>query len=1240
MEPQLSVNGLARRLGTVGGHVTLLDWLRAEGLTGSKEGCAEGECGACAVLVSRPDGEHQSRWTAINACLMPAAGFDGQVVVTAEGLGAPDALHPVQREMANRGGSQCGYCTPGFVCAMAGEYYRPDRTPTGRTERSAAAEPGTDGEAAARGGNGQVDPTRPGNAPDHEHGANGFDLHALSGNLCRCTGYRPIRDAAYALELPDHADPLRARCEQPAPAPVATRINSEYGSFVRPLTLAEALDLLADHPDAQLVAGSTDWGVEINLRHARTGLSIGLDRLDELRGLTETETGIDIGAALTLSEIERGLAGRVPMLDELFPQFASRLIRNGATLGGNLATASPIGDATSALLALGCTLVLASRDGEREVALADFFTGYRQTLLRPDELITIIRVPTPVAPIAAFHKIAKRRFDDISSVAVAYALRLADGVVESVMIGLGGVAATPIRARNTELALAGRPWSRATVRAAAEVLAREGTPLSDHRASAAYRTAMLRTSLLKLHTSNPVRGREVQVNDFRVRPAGRPADQPQGRSGDPARERGPTRHRNRPLHRGPRRSAPGRAARLAAAGPPCARSCHRAAGRARVRGPRRGQGADRCRRTGGERRGGEERRAAVSAGGDVLRPRGLLGARRDARRRPAGAEAIEVDYEPLPSLISVRDAIAADSFQGARRTLRRGDVDQGLAEATYTFAGELEIGGQEHFYLEGQAALALVDDDGQVFVHSSTQHPSETQTIVAHVLGVDAHAVTVQCRRMGGGFGGKEFQPHGLAAVAALGATITHRPVSLALNRTQDITMTGKRHPFLATWEVGFDADLRLCALRATLTSNGGWSLDLSEPVLARALCHVENAYWIPNIEVHGRIAKTHRPSNTAFRGFGGPQGMIVIEDILGRCAPLLGVEPESLRRRNLYAPGQATPYGQPVRHAERLADIWRILTERSDLTRRQSEVAAFNARNPDTKRGLALTPVKFGISFNLTAFNQAGALVHVYQDGSVLINHGGTEMGQGLHTKMIQVAATALGVPLSFIRLAPTRTDKVPNTSATAASSGADLNGGAIKDACEQIRYPAEHGRGREARRAPRRRPFRRRCGHRDRVRRPADRVGLPDPRRLPDAGAAVGGRLLPDIRAALGCGADAGRAVQVLRVRGGGLRGRGRRLHRRVPAAADRHRARCRRHSVAADRPGTDRGRLRPGGRLADPGGAGLGRGRRPAPGRLPPRRPARTRSRASRRCRRSSTCTSMRRRPSPGWCTGPRR
>ncbi|MCM3660629.1 xanthine dehydrogenase molybdopterin binding subunit [Georgenia satyanarayanai] len=417
-----------------------------------------------------------------------------------------------------------------------------------------------------------------------------------------------------------------------------------------------------------------------------------------------------------------------------------------------------------------------------------------------------------------------------------------------------------------------------------------------------------------------------------------------------------------------------------------------------------------------------------------------------------GAEAVEVEYERLPSVLTLKEAISAEQFQGIRPTITRGDAAAALAGAAHRVRGEFEFGGQEHFYLETHAALAHVDEGGQVFVQSSTQHPSETQEIIAHVLGLHSHDVTVQCLRMGGGFGGKEMQPHGLASVAALGAVLTGRPVRIRLNRTQDMTMTGKRHPFHASWEIGFDEEGRIQGLVATLTADGGWSLDLSEPVLTRAMCHIDNAYFLPNAEIHGRIAKTNKTSQTAFRGFGGPQGMLVIEDILGRCAPLLGLDPAELRRRNLYVPGQSTPYGQPVRHAERLAELWAQGLERADHGARRRCVAEFNAAHRHRKRGLAITPVKFGISFNLTAFNQAGALVHVYKDGSVLINHGGTEMGQGLHTKMRQVAATALGVPLSSVRLAPTRTDKVPNTSATAASSGADLNGAAVRNACDQI--------------------------------------------------------------------------------------------------------------------------------------------------------------------------------------------
>ncbi|GAA4112748.1 xanthine dehydrogenase molybdopterin binding subunit [Streptomyces hundungensis] len=429
----------------------------------------------------------------------------------------------------------------------------------------------------------------------------------------------------------------------------------------------------------------------------------------------------------------------------------------------------------------------------------------------------------------------------------------------------------------------------------------------------------------------------------------------------------------------------------------------------------------------------------------------VLGETLEAAR--LGAAAVEVDLAELPSLITLQDAITAESFHGARPVMLSGDVEAGFADSAHVFTGTFQFSDQEHFYLETHCALAHIDESGQVFVQSSSQHPSETQEIVAHVLGLHSHEVTVQCLRMGGGFGGKEMQPHGFAAVAALGARLTGRPVRLRLNRTQDLTMSGKRHGFHAAWRIGFDAEGRIQALDATLTADGGWSLDLSEPVLARALCHIDNTYWIPNARIAGRIAKTNKVSNTAFRGFGGPQGMLVIEDILGRCAPQLGLEARELRERNFYQEGQYTPYGQPVTQPERISTVWEQVKRNAAVVDRDREIAAFNAAHPHTKRALAITGIKFGISFNLTAFNQGGALVLIYKDGSVLINHGGTEMGQGLHTKMMQVAATALGIPLHKVRLAPTRTDKVPNTSATAASSGADLNGGAVKNACEQLR-------------------------------------------------------------------------------------------------------------------------------------------------------------------------------------------
>ncbi|MEU8888523.1 FAD binding domain-containing protein [Streptomyces sp. NPDC048442] len=477
---RITVNGKETQISPAAPHTTVLDLLRERGLTGTKEGCAEGECGACSVLVARPGVNKPTDWVAVNACLVPAAALDGQEVITSEGLatvgdpGTAPTLHPVQEEMAVRGGSQCGYCTPGFICSMASEYYRPDRCAHGES---------VDGGAGH----------------DAEHGPNGFDLHALSGNLCRCTGYRPIRDAAFAVGEPTDEDPLAQRREQAPPAPVATEYTQDESTFLRKNTLAETLQLLRERPEAVVVAGSTDYGVEVNIRSRRADCVVAIDRLPELRELRVESDHIEIGAALTLTEIERRLDGEVPLLAELFPQFASRLIRNGATLGGNLGTGSPIGDSPPVLLALEASLVLADVDGERVVPLADYFTGYRQSVRRPGELIRAVRIPLPLAPVTAFHKIAKRRFDDISSVAVGFALDIEDGIVRKARIGLGGVAATPIRALATEAALEGKPWTAETVEAAARELRGEGTPMSDHRASSLYRSAMLGQSLRKLY---------------------------------------------------------------------------------------------------------------------------------------------------------------------------------------------------------------------------------------------------------------------------------------------------------------------------------------------------------------------------------------------------------------------------------------------------------------------------------------------------------------------------------------------------------------------------------------------------------------------------------------------------------------------------------------------------------------------------------------------------------------------
>jgi xanthine dehydrogenase large subunit len=423
----------------------------------------------------------------------------------------------------------------------------------------------------------------------------------------------------------------------------------------------------------------------------------------------------------------------------------------------------------------------------------------------------------------------------------------------------------------------------------------------------------------------------------------------------------------------------------------------------------------------------------------------------------SAAKLATVEYEDLPALISVDDALAADSElpTAPRHTMRIGDADKALADAPRRIRGTVHIGGQDHFYLEGQVAYAIPGEGGDMLVHSSTQHPTEVQHTVAKVLGLPDNAVTTEVRRMGGGFGGKESQPALIAAVAALVAAKTGRPAKVRLDRDDDMEMTGKRHDFRIDYDVGFDDHGVIRGVRFDHAARCGYSADLSAAIADRAMFHADNAYALRNATIRSRRMKTHTVSNTAFRGFGGPQGMVGIERVIDEIAFALGRDPLDVRRANFYPAGGGgvTPYHMEVTDCV-IAEMIDELEASSDYRTRREAIRAFNAISPVLKRGIALTPVKFGISFTNAHLNQAGALVHVYKDGSVHLNHGGTEMGQGLFVKVAQVVAEEFQIDLHRVKITATTTAKVPNTSATAASSGSDLNGMAARDAARTIKH------------------------------------------------------------------------------------------------------------------------------------------------------------------------------------------
>jgi xanthine dehydrogenase molybdopterin binding subunit/xanthine dehydrogenase small subunit len=1012
---EFRLNGKNVRVDSVSPNITLLEWLRSTGLTGSKEGCAEGDCGACSVAIVDRDARGKRCYRAINSCLVPLPLMAGRDIISVEGVACPK-MHPVQKAMVENFGSQCGYCTPGFIMSLFEGYYRKDL-------KTAA----------------QLD-------------------EQLCGNLCRCTGYRPIRDAAaHALAQRDGPDAFDAQLKSAKTKLKATRYNFAGELFLRPTSLEKLFRALAERPGARLIAGATDLGLEITKRFQKFPTLISIEAVAELNEISSTETEWRIGAATTLTKLDDLLGAEFPVIREMLAVFGSRQIRNRATLGGNLVTASPIGDSAPVLLALEASVVLASSAGERVLPLDQFFVAYRKTALQPGEVLKSIIIPRPIAGIETvqlFYKVSKRREMDISTVAACFALELGGlGLIAKARVAYGGVAALPMRAKKTEEALVGRPWLHPRFDEIIPILAQEFTPISDVRGSATYRRQMIASLLRKFFSED---GERSSRDDARI--------------GGLAGAR-PSINKSGALpHESAHKHVTGEAVyvdddaqqqSMLEVWPVCSPHAHAKILRRDATDARVMPGISAvllAEDVPGLNDVGAVRHDEILLADKEVLYHGhivalVVGDTPELCR--AAAAKVIVEYEPLPPIFTIEEAIAAKSFQSDPHHIRRGDVSAALAAAPMSFEGAFSFGGQDHFYLETNAAWAETGEDGTVFISSSTQHPSEVQHIVAHLLDLPMHSVVVECPRMGGGFGGKETQAAILAALAALAATKTRRKVRVRFNRDQDMMITGKRHPFLGKFRIGFDESGLLQAATIDLFSNGGWSLDLSRAITDRALFHLDNAYYIPNVEFSGRVVKTNLASNTAFRGFGGPQGMLVIEEIIDRIARVTGLAPEVVRARNLYrgtGETNTTHYGQVIED-NRIQRIWQELTESSEFASRREQLRQWNGEHPHRKRGLAITPVKFGISFTTTHLNQAGALVLLYQDGTVQVNHGGTEMGQGVYTNIALIAARELGLTTDRIRVMATRTDKVPNTSATAASCGTDLNGAAVRNACETLR-------------------------------------------------------------------------------------------------------------------------------------------------------------------------------------------
>uniref|UniRef100_A0A8C7RBC6 xanthine dehydrogenase n=1 Tax=Oncorhynchus mykiss TaxID=8022 RepID=A0A8C7RBC6_ONCMY len=1026
-------------------HVSLLYIVL---LTGTKYGCGGGGCGACTVMVSKYDQlNNRVLHYTVNACLQPICTLHGAAVVTVEGIGSTKTkLHPVQERIAKAHGSQCGFCTPGMVMSMY-TLLRNKPHPTMEDIRE-----------------------------------------ALGGNLCRCTGYRPIIDGfktfcdvSNAFNLfPQASCLIQSTCLLTKMHMFSLLITSKHlfhmdnvlpldpsqdlifppelmimgkkracGSLcfqgdrlklISPVDLTNLLELKTEYPEAPVVVGNTTIGPNMQVKGVHHPLTIYLFVIYLL--CVHVHAGVSMGAVCTLSSLKEEMERAVREMEaertrgyqallQTLRCLAGKQIRNMATIGGNILSANPKYDLNSVLAALDCTLqVMSKENGTRAITLnEELFTGFGKTVLRPDEVLLSIDIPysKPWEFVSAFRQAQRREFAfSIVNAGMKVLFREGTNIVESLNIYYGGVGPTLVKVGRTCQKLVGRSWGEELLADACRLLEEE-VELSDsaHGGKVEYRKTLTTSFFFKFYMQVLQELRERDVNvcllPLEYLSALNVCLFPLQLVSNAQSSQDPVGHPM--MHQA---------------------AFHQATGEA--------QYYDDIPAVQGEL---FVYMVTSTRAGSLFDCFWIAESREQARR---AAQMVKVTYQDLlPVFFTIEEAIQHQSFFDPKRKLERGDMDKAFETVDQILEDEIYLGGQEHFYMETQGLIAVPKgENGELELFVASQHSAYTQEVVGITLGIDSNKITCHVRRLGGAFGGKVMKIASLSAITATAAVKTGRPVRCVLERGDDMLITSGRHPFLGKYKVGYNNDGTIMAADITYYSNGGCTLNESLAVsLLRALNSILcMTQWlsIPNLRGRGLVCKTYLPSYTAFRGFGGPQGLMVMESVLHEVAVKCGLPPQKVREINMYREEECYTHYKQLFSPRDMLRCWDECLDKAGYHDRLQAIQQFNTSNRWKKRGISAVPMKFGVGFSKGFFNQGAALVNIYKDGSVLVAHGGTEMGQGINTKALQIASHILKVPMSSIHIKETCTGNVPNAAPSAASFGTDAVGMAVKDACEKL--------------------------------------------------------------------------------------------------------------------------------------------------------------------------------------------